>query len=180
MWLGMRRIGNAQPQIGVAAGTFGGDPRVQGEKETMNKSKYAWLAGLLMCLALGVSLSAQGYGDRDRDRDDRGYRGRWAHLGNAHVDGGQDHDNIRVGIQDGRFRAIQLRVSGGAINFERVIVHFGNGSQEELVVRQRIPAGGRTRPIDLPGERRVIQSVELWYSKDSWHRRPRVDLYGIR
>jgi hypothetical protein len=71
-------------------------------------------------------------------------------------------------------------VSGGAINFERVIVHFGNGSQEELVVRQRIPAGGRTRPIDLPGERRVIQSVELWYSKDSWHRRPRVDLYGIR
>jgi hypothetical protein len=145
------------------------------EKKNMNKTKYVWLAGLVMCLMVGASLYGQ-----DRDRDDRDYRGRWAHLGNAHVDGQQDHDNIRVGIQDGRFRAIQLRVSGGAINFERVIVHFGNGSQEELVVRQRIPAGGRTRPIDLPGERRVIQSVELWYSKDSWHRRPRVDLYGIR
>ena len=143
----------------------------------MMKSKYAWLAGLVMCLAMGASLYAQ---DRDHDRDNRGYRGRWAHLGNAHVDGQQDHDNIQVGMRDGRFRAIQLRVSGGAINFERVVVHFGNGSQEELVIRQRIPAGGRTRPIDLPGERRVIQSVELWYSKDSWHRRPRVDLFGIR
>lgn len=170
----MGTIGNAQLHIGVAARN-GGDPRVQGEKEPMNKSKYAWIAGLVMCLTLSASLSAQDY-----DRDDRGYRGRWAHLGNAHVDGAQDHDNIRVGMRDGRFRAIQLRVSGGTINFERVIVHFGNGSQEDLVIRQRIRSGGRTRPIDLPGERRVIESVELWYGKDSWHRRPRVDLFGIR
>jgi hypothetical protein len=142
----------------------------------MIKNKNVWLLGLLVSLAFGASLYAQGYGDRDRD--DR-YQGRWAYLGNAHVDGGQDHDNIRVGRSDGKFRAIQLRVSGGAINFERVVVHFGNGSQEDVPVRQQIPSGGRTRPIDLPGDRRVIESVELWYGKASWHRRPKVDLYGL-
>ena len=147
----------------------------------MIKNKNVWLLGLLVALAFSASLYAQGYGDRDdRDRDrDRDYGGRWTYLGNAHVDGGQDHDNIRVGRSDGRFRAIQLRVSGGAINFERVIVHFGNGSQEELAICSQIPSGGRTRPIDLPGERRVIESVELWYGKASWHRRPKVELYGI-
>lgn len=144
----------------------------------MIKNKNIWLLGLLVSLAFGASLYAQGYGDRDDRRGN--YGGRWAYLGNAHVDGGNDHDNIRVGRADGRFRAIQLRVSGGAIDFQRVVVHYGNGSQEELIVRERIPSGGRTRPIDLPGERRVIESVELWYSKESWHRRPRVNLYGLR
>jgi hypothetical protein len=144
----------------------------------MIKNRNVWLLGLLVSLAFGASMYAQGYGDRDdRDRD---HHGRWAYLGNAHVDGGQDHDNIRVGSSDGRFRAIQLRVSGGAIDFQRVVVHYGNGSQEEIVFRERIPSGGSTRALDLPGERRVIESVELWYSKESWHRRPKVSLYGMR
>jgi hypothetical protein len=108
------------------------------------------------------------------------YAQRVDYLGDAHVDGAQDHDNIHVGRHDGRFRAIQLRVSGGAIYFERVIVHFENGGQEELVIRDRIPSGGMTRAIDLPGDRRVIQSVELWYGKDRWEHRPKVSLYGIR
>lgn len=138
----------------------------------MIKRKNVWLLGLLVSMAFAASICAQGYGEHDR--------GEWVHLGNAHVDGHNDHDNIHVGKHDGKFRAIQLRVSDGAIDFQRVIVHFGNGSQEELLVRERIPSGGRTHPLDLPGDRRVIESVELWYSKENWHRRPRVDLYGIR
>ena len=121
---------------------------------------------ILFVLAFSVSLYAQ--------------EGRWDYLGNAHVDGGQDHDNIHVGRHDGRFRAIQLRVSGGGIYFERVVVHFGNGSQEELLLRDHIPSGRSTRAIDLPGERRVIESVELWYGKNKWEHRPKVSLYGIR
>ena len=120
---------------------------------------------LLFVLALGVSSSA---------------RERWAYLGSAHVDGGVDHDSIHVGASDGRFRAIQLRVSGGDIEFQRVVVHFGNGTQEELIIRDRIPSGGVTRPIDLPGERRIIQSIELWYGKARWSHRPKVSVYGIR
>ena len=131
-------------------------------------SKKICLASAIAVLfILAVSISANA-------------RERWAYLGSAHVDGGVDHDVIRVGSSDGRFRAIQLRVSGGAIEFQRVIVHFGNGSEEELLIRDRIPSGGATRAIDLPGERRIIQSVELWYGKERWERRPKVSLYGIR
>ena len=122
--------------------------------------------GVILIFAFSASLAAQSEP--------------WEYLGNAHVDGQQDHDKIKVGRHDGRFRAIQLRVSGGAIYFERVVVHYGNGSNEELVIRDRIPDGGVTRAIDLPGERRVVESVELWYSKDRWEHRPKVSLFGIR
>ncbi|MGH9546599.1 MAG: hypothetical protein ACRD23_15435 [Terriglobales bacterium] len=96
------------------------------------------------------------------------------------MDGSVDHDSIRVGRSDGTFRAIQLRISGGAINFERVIVRYGNGTQQEIPIRARIPNGGHTRAIDLPGDRRIIQSVDLWYGKDRWTSRPKVTLYGMR
>jgi hypothetical protein len=33
--------------------------------------------------------------------------------------------------------------------------------------------------IDLPGERRIIRSLNLWYGKDNWRRRPKVSLYGL-
>jgi hypothetical protein len=135
----------------------------------MIKRKNVWLLGLLVSLAFAASIYAQGE-----------YHGHWVHLGNAHVDGHSDHDNIHVGQHDGKFRAIQLKVSDGTIDFQRVVVHFGNGSHEEIIFRERIPSGGRTRPLDLPGERRVIESVELWYNKENPHRRPRVDLYGLK
>jgi hypothetical protein len=129
--------------------------------------RSAVLGALFLFFGLALSLSA-----RPRER--------WDYLGNAHVDGRADHDLIRVGRSEGRFRAIQLRVTGGAIEFDRVIVHFRNGTSEQLVIRTRIPSGGVTRAIDLPGERRVIEGVELWYAKDNWRRRPEVRLYGIR
>jgi len=108
-------------------------------------------------------------------------RGRWEYLGEANVDGGQDHDMIRVGMQDGRFRAIQIKVEGSAIDFQQVIVHFGNGQRETIAFRERIRAGGTTRAIDLPGDRRVIQGVEFFYARATWRgRRPKVRLFGIR
>ncbi len=132
----------------------------------MTKNRSFWALSLVLLLACCTSMQAQ--------------RGRWTYLGDSHVDGNNDHDSIRVGRSDGTFRAIQLRISGGAINFDRVIVRYGNGSQEEIPIRARIPSGGKTRAIDLPGDRRVIQSVDIWYGKDRWSRRPKVSLYGIR
>jgi hypothetical protein len=133
----------------------------------MLKKQVMVAVGLLLALVFSASANAQ-YGER------------WDYLGSAHVDGGQDHDDIHVGRHDGRFRAIQLRVSGGEIFFERVLVHYGNGQTEELVIRDRIPSGAATRAIDLPGDRRVIESVELWYGKARWEHRPKVSLFGLR
>ena len=107
-------------------------------------------------------------------------RGRWLRLGSAHVDGRVDHDNIHVGVRDGRFRAIQLRVHRGDVEFIRVVIHYADGAPEEVAVAQRIYAGGSTRPIDLRGYQRYIRSVELWYAKRDWRTRPEVVLLGMR
>jgi hypothetical protein len=108
----------------------------------------------------------------------RGVRGgSWQYLGQAHVDGRSDHDNISV--NNGRLRSIQLRVENAPIEFDHVVVHYENGASEQLRVRQVIPPGGHTRDIDLKGNRRNIRSVELWYGKAAPRSgRPRVTLYG--
>ena len=103
----------------------------------------------------------------------------WVYLGAAHIDGNVDHDNIHVGGSE-TFHTIQLRVSNGAVEFERVVVHFGDGTQEELPIRDRVRSGGKTHEIDLPGEHRTIDSIELWYGKDKWDTRPEVRLYAAR
>jgi hypothetical protein len=129
----------------------------------------AKLAGVVVLFLAAVTPAA--YGQR---------MGGWERLGQAHVDGNVDHDNIKVGVRDGAFRAIQLRVRDGAIEFQRVVVHYANGESEEVAVRERIPAGGTTRAIDLRGDRRFLKSVELWYSRGGWRTRPEVVLFGRR
>jgi Protein of unknown function (DUF2541) len=104
----------------------------------------------------------------------------WILLGTAHVDKSEDHKTIHVGSEAGSFHKIQLHVNGGAVEFQRVVVHFASGTQEELPVAERVRSGGKTREIELPGEHRAIDGVELWYSKENLDTRPEVSLYGTR
>jgi hypothetical protein len=53
-------------------------------------------------------------------------------------------------------------VEDAAIEFDRVVVHFGNASAVPIQVRPKIAAGGQKRAIDLPGKERIIESVEFW------------------
>lgn len=127
----------------------------------------------LLILVGGLTLVASA------QRRDNG-RERWEYLGQSNVDGKTDHDKIRVNAR-GTFRAIQLRVQGGEIEFQRVVVHFENGADSDVAIRDRIPAGGQTRALDLPGDNRRIASVEVWYGKADWGRRkPNLRLYGRR
>jgi hypothetical protein len=103
----------------------------------------------------------------------------WVLLGTAHVDGTVDHDTIHVTGADRPFHKIQLRVNGGSVEFQRVVVHFKDGTQEELPVRERVRSGGKSHAMDLPGGR-MIDSVELWYSKEKWDTRPDVSVYASR
>ena len=104
----------------------------------------------------------------------------WDFLGYTQVDAGHDHGRIQIVRRDRLFRTIQLRVSGEAMFLDRVVMHFGNGTSQELIVSERISPGGKDYVIDLPGERRALESVELWYYKEPWGHNPRVNLYGIR
>jgi hypothetical protein len=102
----------------------------------------------------------------------------WVYLGQAHVDGQHDHDNIEVGAASGRYHKLQIRVANGPIEFDHIVVHYGNGESETLQVRDVIRAGRKSRAISLAGDR-IVQSFELWYGKanpDSG--RPEVNLWG--
>ena len=102
----------------------------------------------------------------------------WAFLGYTHVDRRQGHSNVQITRRDCFFRIIRLRVSE-AIFFDRVIVHFGNGTSQELIISERILPEGGHYVLNLPGEPRLLESVDLWYYKEPWGRDPRVSLYGI-
>ncbi len=104
----------------------------------------------------------------------------WDFLGYTQVDGGQDHGSIQLARHDRFFRTIQLRVSGESIYLDRVVIHFANGTSQELVVTGRILSQGGSYLIDLTGERCVLDSVELWYFREPWGQNPKVSLYGIR
>jgi hypothetical protein len=102
----------------------------------------------------------------------------WVYLGQAHVDGQHDHDNIEVGKAAGRYRFLQVRVNNAPIEFDHIVVHYGNGESETLQVRDVIRKGGRSRAIPLAGDR-FVQSFELWYGKAKpYSARPEVSLFG--
>lgn len=102
----------------------------------------------------------------------------WVYLGNAHVDGQHDHDDIKVGGSQGRYRFLQIRVVNAPIQFDHIVVHYGNGEPETLAVRDVIPAGGKSRAIKLQGDR-YVQSFELWYAKaDPSSSKPELTLWG--
>jgi hypothetical protein len=105
---------------------------------------------------------------------------RWDLLGTTTVDGQRDRDRIAVGRAEGRFNSLQLRVAGGPVNFHRVVVNYSDGTSEELNVNENLRPGGQTRPLDLRGFNRVINSVDFFYGKGTWRptARPRVSLYG--
>lgn len=103
-------------------------------------------------------------------------------LGTAHVDGPTDHDDIKVDRYAGRFHFVLLKVRYAPIQFDHVLIHYGDGDSEPLPVNVYIAPGGTSRWIALPGGERHIRSLELWYARADPrdHNRPEVELYGAQ
>ena len=105
----------------------------------------------------------------------------WALLGERTVTDRLDHDTIVVTGARGEFSAIKIAVKKRAVDFHRVVVHFGNGEQQEIELRHTIPAGDETRTIDFAGGRRVITSVDLWYDAHTLRgKRALIRAFGLR
>jgi hypothetical protein len=105
----------------------------------------------------------------------------WVLLGQRTVTDRADHDVIAVTARQGDFRAIKLTVQRAAVDFHRVVVHYGNGGKQEIELRNTIPAGGESRAIDLSGSDRVINRVEFWYDARTFRgRRAVVRLFGLQ
>jgi len=122
---------------------------------------------LVLILAIGITTS--GFAQP----------GQWVDLGSARINGQVDHDTIQA-RDKGTFRAIQIRVRGSSVHFVRIIVRYGNGQREQIDVRSVIQAGSSSRTIELPGARRVIDKIDLFYEKASWGLPPVVTIAGLR
>jgi hypothetical protein len=104
----------------------------------------------------------------------------WMLLGQRQVSDRLDHDIIPVTVARGDFTRIKITVQRHGVDFHRVVVHFANGGDQEVEMRQTIPAGGETRAIDLRAGERVIRSVEFWYDARTIRgRRAVVRLFGL-
>jgi len=88
---------------------------------------------------------------------------KWTELGCKKVGFIVDRDVIRVGLAEGFYKAIKLRVIGNDVDILELGVVYGNGARDSFRVRSVIPAGGETRPIDLRGTVRGLDRIEMLY-----------------
>ena len=94
----------------------------------------------------------------------------WEKLGQRTVKKTADRDVIPVTAFEGNFKKIKLKVKRAGVKFRHVMVHYGNGTKEEINIRKWIPAGGETRVIDLKGYDRIIKKVVFYYDTASLKR----------
>jgi hypothetical protein len=87
----------------------------------------------------------------------------WEKLACRAVGFAVDRDSISVGRPEGRYKRIKLRVKGAPIEFYEVRVVFGNGNHFDIKIQQKVPANSESNAIDLPGDARGINQVDLIY-----------------
>ena len=111
---------------------------------------------------------------RDRGQD-------WVQLGCQQVSfRGRDHDTIRVGRRDGRFRAIRLAARGNDVEMRRLTVVYGNGNPDQLDVQRVIRGGSKTEALDLKGRDRAIERIDMVYrQRDDFPGRATVCVEGL-
>lgn len=103
---------------------------------------------------------------------------RWEKIGARVVDGRMDRDVISVGRAKGRYSAIRMRVDGGSLVLHELRVVFTNGEVFEPRTRLVFDKSSSTRIIDLPGDTRTIDRIELKYGNLSSRTRARVEVWG--
>jgi hypothetical protein len=96
------------------------------------------------------------------DGEARRYNQGWVLLGAQTADFiGFDRDVIAVGREQGQFRKIRATVRGRAVTMQEIRVVYGNGREEVVSVRKRVDAGSTYGPVDLKGNLRFIDRIEL-------------------
>jgi hypothetical protein len=125
--------------------------------------------------AVLATVTLTGPADAQR-RPDRG----WELLGSKKVGFIVDRDVIRVGRQEGRFRAIKVRVKDAPIHMTDLKVIYSNGEPDDLPIRSEIRAGGESRAIDLKGRERAIREIQMVYrSRPTFKGMATVEVWGL-
>jgi hypothetical protein len=142
------------------------------------------LSALAAALVLAGVLSGQAVAQRwDRDGD-RGGRGEWVLLGEKAVGFRADRDAIVINhsadwYRDRAFRRLHLIAERNDIHLMSVRLVYMNGFYEDFPV-DRLVREGQDQPIDLRGDRKFLQRIEMVYrSRPSFDGRAVMKVYGV-
>jgi hypothetical protein len=106
-------------------------------------------------------------------------QGRWELLGQRQVGFQVDRDAVS-GRGQGRFSVIRICVANAPVHFRDVDVVFANGQRQQMPVNAFVRAGTCTANLDLRGEARSIQRVEMVYNAvPNFRGRALVSVYGL-
>jgi hypothetical protein len=105
----------------------------------------------------------------------------WVKLGEREVNGRVDHDRIEVGRHDGKFSKLTLYVENSEMELLDFEITFANKERfRPPGVTHFFREGTRTRVIDLPGDDRVISSIDLKYRNVPGGGRAKVEVWGMK
>ena len=113
----------------------------------------------LLLVAGAVSASAQDRRGSDRNSE-------WEELGCVEVGRRAGSDEIKVGRREGRFTAIRLEAKGNDVSILDLKVFYNRGGPDDIRVRSEITEGKQSRPLDLKGDDRVIERIEIVSKRD--------------
>ncbi|NOT35842.1 MAG: DUF2541 family protein [Saprospiraceae bacterium] len=110
---------------------------------------------------------------------DHAQGGKWELLGTKEVNFGIDIDEILVTAKEGTFKSIHLKIRRSALNMHKMTIHFADGSEQHVELKNNFRAGSQSRIIDLEGNNRIIRKVTMWYdTKNYKNRKALVELWG--
>jgi hypothetical protein len=90
-------------------------------------------------------------------------RADWELLGSAGYKLRLEQSIIDVGKSEGRYQAVRLEVAGSDVEIFDLRIVYGNGTAEELRVREVFRAGTASRRIALSGGDRFIRQIIVTY-----------------
>lgn len=106
------------------------------------------------------------------------YGQQWVLLGKKTVNYAVDNDVMPVTLTT-NFKAIKILVTKAPLNMHRCVVHFGNGSSQEVQLKHNFAPGSDSRIIDLEGGDRFITSISFWYdTKNFAKKKAIVSVFG--
>ncbi|MFH0894411.1 MAG: hypothetical protein V2A54_08235 [Bacteroidota bacterium] len=132
------------------------------------------MTAMILILAVGTSL-AQNPGKSP------GKGTKWVLLGKRVVNYAVDHDEIPVGAGLGDFKAIKIKVTKAALNMHRCVIHYKNGTKQEVELKNNFTPGSESRVIDLVGNERIITHISFWYdTKNKSQQKAVVTVVGLK
>lgn len=102
----------------------------------------------------------------------------WEKLGEREVDRKFDKDRIEVGRHEGKFTKLTLNVENSDLELLDFEVTFANGEKFNPRTKHFFKEGSRTHVIDLPGDERIIKTIELKYKNTPGGGKAKVEVWG--